>query len=174
MELTAQILGYMGVVCATLIYLQKTHKNLVFMKFLSDIFWTAHYFLIGAYTGGIIAIISICRSIVFMNNEKAWAKSKWWLYTFLGISVLAAAFTWAGPKSLLASAASRTAIISYWQPSPKVSRLLAFPISVFMGSYGALNGSVPVIVNETLSITSSVVGIVRYDLKSNGSATGKN
>lgn len=163
--LIGQILGYVGILMATLIYLQKTHKRLVFMKFASDLFWLMHYFLIGAYTGGFICIISICRSLVFMNDDKKWAKSKLWLVLFLTLGVCSTAYTWAGPKSLLALGASISAIISYWQPSPRVSRILAFPISIFMGSYGALNGSIPVVANETLSIISSILGIIKHDIK---------
>lgn len=37
-KLLGLILGYVGVFIATLIYLQKTHKRLVFMKFFSDVF----------------------------------------------------------------------------------------------------------------------------------------
>lgn len=164
-KLIGTILGYVGVAAATLIYLQKTHKRLVFMKFTSDLFWLMHYFLIGAYTGGFICIISICRSLVFMNDDKKWAKSKLWLVLFLVLGICSTAYTWVGPKSLLAMGASITAIISYWQPSPRVSRILAFPISIFMGSYGASNGSIPVVINESLSIISSIVGIFKHDVK---------
>lgn len=164
-KLIGTILGYVGVAAATLIYLQKTHKRLVFMKFTSDLFWLMHYFLIGAYTGGFICIISICRSLVFMNDDKKWANSKLWLVLFLVLGVCSTAYTWVGPKSLLALAASMTAIISYWQPSPRVSRILAFPISIFMGSYGASNGSIPVVINESLSIVSSIIGIFKHDVK---------
>ncbi len=165
MEIVAQLFGYMGIFMATLIYLQKTHKRLVFMKFTSDLFWLLHYFLIGAYTGGFISIIALCRSLVFINDDKKWAKSKLWLMLFIVLGICSTAFTWAGPKSLLAMCASITAIISYWQPSPRVSRILAFPISIFMGSYGALNGSIPVVCNESLSIISSIAGIIKYDIK---------
>lgn len=124
-----------------------------------------HYFLIGAYTGGFICIISICRSLVFMNDDKKWAQSKLWLVLFLTLGVCSTAYTWAGPKSLLALGASISAIISYWQPSPRISRILAFPISICMGCYGALNGSIPVIINETLSVISSIIGIIKHDIK---------
>jgi hypothetical protein len=60
---------------------------------------------------------------------------------------------------------SMLSIVSFWIGEPKVSRIMAFPISGCMLIYGVSNGSVAVLINEVLVMVSSAIGIMKHDRK---------
>ena len=101
-----------------------------------------------------------------MNREKKWAKHPAWLVFFLVLSVGSAVLTWKNWFSLLPMAASMLAVISFWIGKPRVSRLISFPIAGSMLAYDISLTPISVagIVNELLTITSSMIGMIRYDI----------
>ena len=167
MELLAKIFGFAGILSTVVIYQQKTRKGLLFSKLVSDVLWFVHYFCLGAYSGAAIAVIGLIRELIFMNREKKWAKHPAWLVFFLALSLGSAVLTWKNGFSLLPMAASMLAVVSFWIGKPKLSRLLSFPIAGSMLVYDVTLNPISVagIGNELLAITSSVVGIIRYDIQ---------
>lgn len=175
MELLSKIFGFVGIVFTVIIYQQRSRTGLLLSKLISDVLWFLHYFFLGAYSGAAISVIGMVRELIFINREKKWAKNPAWLVLFLGLSVVSAVITWKNWFSLLPMSASVMAVVSFWIGQPKTSRILSLPISGAMLTYDfSLNPvSAAGIVNELLTITSSIVGIVRYDLqKKEGKANG--
>ena len=62
--------------------------------------------------------------------------------------------------------ASILSIISFYIGITKTSRILAYPISSCMLTYDIANISVAGIINEILTLTSSIIGYLRHDKKS--------
>ncbi len=159
------ICGFLGITSTAIIYQQKNRTGLLFSKLLSDIIWFLHYAFIAAYAGAAIAVIGFVREIVFMNRNKKWARSWLWLVLFLALSALAGIFTWKNIFSIFPCIASMLAVVSFWIGSPKLSRILSFPISVLMLVYDISYLAFMAIINELLTVISSVVGIVRHDIE---------
>lgn len=168
MTVLANIFGFLGIGSTVFIYLQKKRKSLLVSKLLSDVIWFLHYLFLGAYSGAAIAAIGACRECVFVNRDKRWCKSVVWLPIFIVVSLVCTALTWKNAFSLFACAASCTSVISFYIGSPKISRVLSFPISACMLTYDIANGSIAGIVNEIFAVTSSVIGVLVYDRKKNG------
>ena len=165
LDILSKIFGFIGVASTIFIYQQKSRKGLLVSKLISDVFWLAHYALLGAYSGAASAIIALTRELVFINRDKKWAKSRWWLVLFLVLSALSAVVTWKNAFSLLPAAASALSVISFWIGSPCLARIFSFPISASMLSYDIVCSSTAGIINEVLALSSSVVGILRHDIK---------
>lgn len=167
MELISKIFGFAGIVFAVIIYQQKTRKGLLLSKLISDVLWFFHYFCLGAYSGAAISVIGLVRELIFMNREKKWAKHWGWLVFFLALSAGSAVLTWKNWFSLLPMVASMLAVVSFWIGKPRISRLISFPIAGSMLAYDISLTPISVagIVNELLTILSSVVGIIRYDIR---------
>ena len=163
MELAGKIIGYCAIVVSLLIYQQKSKKGLLFWKVGSDVLWISHYLIIGGYTGAAVSAVALIRSLLFFKRDSSDPKGKVVLLCFLGAAVICTILTWANAFSLLAMAGSMMSVFSFWLGKPKVTRILAFPIALCMLTYGFINGSTAVVVNETLIILSSILGIIRLD-----------
>ena len=86
----ASIVGALGIGANVIIYQQKNGKKLLFYKLISDFLWAAHYFLLGAVSAALVAVIGIFRETVFFNQDKKWAKSNLWLVFFILCSICVA------------------------------------------------------------------------------------
>lgn len=165
MMLVGKIVGYVAIVASMLIYQQKTRNNLLICKAVTDVLWIIHYFLLGGYTGAIVTCVALVREVVFFRSDRRDKNSKRILVIFLCISVLCTALTWGGIFSIFAILGSMLSIVSFWVGEPKVSRIMAFPISGCMLIYGVSNGSMAVLINEVLVMASSLIGILKHDRK---------
>ena len=158
----ATIVGVIGIGANMLIYQQKSDKKLLMYKMISDFLWALHYMLIDAYSACLIEAINIFREIVFYNNDKKWAKSKFWLIFFLLCSIISALFTFKNILNLLPAFASVLSVISFWRKNPDFTRALAYPISASMLIYDFSCLSYMGITNEIITIISTTVGMLRY------------
>ena len=161
--LLGNLAGAAGIVASMIIYQQKERNQLLIWKFVSDVLWFTQYVLLGAYSGAGIAVVSMLRGIVFMNKERRWAKSRWWLYGFWALSIAIGILTWKNIFSVFTMVASIIAITSFWIGNPKLSRVLAYPISICMLIYDFNVKAISGIVNELLTLTSSTIGVLRHD-----------
>lgn len=168
MDTVILIFGLAGVLSTVFIYQQKSRYGLLVAKLISDVIWFAYYFSQSAYSGAAIAVIGIIRELIFINKEKKWAKHIFWLYFFIVLSIISAFITWKSWYSILPMIASIASVIGFWIGKPKTSRILSFPISACMMSYDLLLSPIAVwgVANETLAISSSIIGLVRLDKKS--------
>lgn len=172
MDILAEIIGGIAVLASVLIYQQKTEKGLLLSKGLTDTLWITHYIIIGGYTGAAISGLGVIRGVVLSFQARRGIKSKHILLVFLLVSLLSAAITWQSVFSIFPAIASCLAVIGYWIGNPKILRLMSFPISACMMTYGGYNGSATVVINEVLAVTSSLIGILKYDRKRSFSGHG--
>ena len=157
--------GIGGMVSNFLIYQQNGRKKLLAVKLCSDVLWAIHYGLLAAWSGAAICVIGIIRETVFLNQEKKWAKGKQWLLVFLLLSILSAVVTWKNIGSMLPAIGSALAVFSFWRGNPKLTRILAFPISICYLIYNILCRSYVGIVNEVIIQISSAIGLVREKIE---------
>lgn len=165
MIVLSNIVGFIGVLSTVVIYQQKTRAGLLISKLVSDVIWFLQYALCGAWTGAAISIIAMIRELIFINRQKKWAQSPLWLVFFLILSVVSGIITWKNVYSIFPCIASALAVIGFWIGKPKLSRFLSYPISACMLTYAISNAIIMSIVNELLSIGSSIVGNFRHDFK---------
>ena len=165
MKIIAQLVGFLGIAISFIIYQQKKRKKLLIWKLVSDCVWMLHYALLGAYSAVAVTIIGAMRETVFLNEGKKWANKKFWIVVFCLINVIFAFFTWKGPYSLLPTIASLIAVVSFAMQKPKITRFFSFPVSACMITYDFFTGSIAGIANEIFTITSSIIGVIRHDIK---------
>ena len=155
----SMIFGGLGVLANVLIYQQRTGKRLLIYKLISDALWALHYLTLGAFSAAAIATIGIVRESVFLNRGKGWADTKLWLLLFALLSVFSAALTWGSYLSILPATASLLSVFGFWQARPRLSKLLAYPISLCMLTYDICVSSYMGIVNEAFTLVSTTVAI---------------
>jgi len=163
METAAFIVGGLGILLNLLIYQQNTSKRVLLVKLCSNFAWAAHYFLMGAYSGFCVACIGIARETTFITIDRKGKKGVICLSIFALTSVVCSILTWQSAFSILPAIAAIVSVFSFYFAIPKLSRILAFPISFCMGTYDVAIGSWIGITNEIITVISSIIGIISID-----------
>ena len=162
-----QVIGYIGILMNLIIYQQKTRRTILICKRISDVVWAVHYFALGAMAGFAVALIGAVREIAFIKVDRKSKIGRVLLTVFIIAALAAAYLTWEDMTSLLPAAASVTSVVGFFLSIPPLSRILSFPISICMGIYSFTNGSFAGVINEILTVLSSIVGIIRLDVGKN-------
>lgn len=168
LQIIGQFVGILGVIDSIIIYQQKTRKGLLISKLIGDVLWGASYFMLGSIGGGAVCVIAIFRELVFINRGKhKWADGIGWLFVFIALALSSIIYSWEtdGAWCIATAVASAISVYGFWNGSPKLSRILRFPISTCMLTYDIVFGALMAILNEALSLVSTVIGIVRHDIK---------
>lgn len=166
----SQIIGFGGAGLNFLSFQQSKRRNIIGVQIGAALLFIVHYILLAidgdgeAFSGAALNFIGLLRSIVFINNDKKWAKSPVWLVVFVIISTVAAILTWEEWYSFLPSAAMILTTVSYWMKNETKIRLITFPSSPCWLVYNIIVGSVAGIVTECIVMTSLIIAIVRYDI----------
>ncbi len=174
LSLIAQIIGFCGAGANFLSFQQNKRSRIIGFQIGAALLFIIHYILLGiaqvdgAYSGAALNFIALCRSVVFINNHKKWAKSPLWLVFFVIVSTIAGILTWEAWYSFLPSVAMILTTISYWLKSETKIRLVTFPSSPCWLVYNIIVGSVAGIVTECIVMSSLIIAIIRYDILKKG------
>ena len=123
------------------------------------------YFLLGAYTGLALDIVGVLRDVVFYNKDKKWASSNWWTVFWAAAMIVVGIFTYQNWMSLFMMAAMPLNTVLFSFTKPKLVRTTILISSPLLLVYNILTGSIGGVINELFTEISSVVGIIRYDIK---------
>lgn len=165
LKLISEILGFVGVGLNAAVYQQKKRERLLIFKLISDVVWMLHYGLMGNFSGAAVATIGIARESTFLVVDKRGIDRRPFLLVFLGCACFSVWLTWGGWFSVLPATASFLSVLSFWQQKPRASRLLALPISACMLTYSITVGSYAGIANEVFTVSSTIIGIIRHDIR---------
>ena len=158
--LISQVFGLAGTVLNFCIYRQESHKRLLIFKLSTDIAFMIHYCLLSAWSGMAVSMLASIRTLVFMRFEKKGQIPRWVVLLFMGITALSGFVTWQGPRTLITTTVAILAVFSFAQKNPRVTRVLAIPISGSMLIYNLIIGSISGMINEGLALISSATKLV--------------
>ncbi len=162
MKIIAQILGIGAMLSLFLIYQQKDRKKMILAKLSADVFWVAHYLLLGGIAGMIPNAVGIFRELVFVNRkDKKWAACAVWPIVFILINWGLAFRTFNSLFNILPIAASTFVTISLWIDNPRLTKIISLPVSLTFMTYDFYVGSYVGIINEAVSITSIIIYFIR-------------
>ncbi len=169
-EIITQCIGFCGAGLNFLSFQQNKRSKIIGFQIGAALLFIMHYILLGitngadAFTGAALNFIGLSRSIVFINNDKRWAKSPLWLVLFIIVSVVAGVLTWEDWYSFLPPLAMILTTVSYWMKNETKIRLITFPSSPCWLVFNIITGSVAGIVTECVVMSSLIIAIVRYDI----------
>jgi hypothetical protein len=168
MQLAAEIVGFLGLVCSLISFQQKERKMVMLFQLTASALCCLALFLAGSVIGGALDLISFVRTTVFaifMNSTKKWASSPVWLWLFIVALVVTGIFTWQNAWSILPILGSVLSTVALWMK--KASHIRA--VSLFVGPcwmiYNLVEGTVAGAMNELMAMTSIVIGMLRHDRK---------
>ncbi len=160
-NIIGQLFGLFGIAFLFLSYQQNKRERLIFMKLGSDTMWVIHYLCLSAVGGAIPNFVGIFREIVFVNNNKKWAKSIFWPILFIMINWTLTIYTWKSCITLIPICASMFVTISLWIQNPLLTKIICIPVSICYIIYDLYVGSWIGIVNETIALISIASFLIR-------------
>ncbi len=166
-EIIGQIIGIFAVAVLFSAYQMKSRKALLLLQMLGIALIVVQYFMINAITGAVLNVVCLIRTIFFYFTEgkikNYTLKNYVFPIFFAGLVCVFAIFSWEGWHSILMLVALAINSFCTGAFSPQNFRksliltcTLAFIYNVIVFSIGGM-------LNETLSIVSAVIGIIRYN-----------
>ena len=165
MKILIQIIGIAAMICSVSSFQLNKHKHIMLVQIVATALFGLQYFLLGAYTGLALDIAGVLRDIVYYNKDKKWASSNWWTVFWVLVMLVVGIFTYQNWISLLMTAAMMLNTVSFSFTKPKLVRTTILISSPLLLVYNILTGSIGGVINELFTEISSVVGIIRYDIK---------
>ena len=93
----SQGIGLVAIACSLLSFQAKKRSGIMAMQMSASMLFCIKLFLLGAWTGACLDLISFFRTLIFANNQKKWASSPLWLVFFATVMVVTGIFTWESP-----------------------------------------------------------------------------
>ena len=161
-QILGQGFGILAPILTVISYQLNTKKSILFAQTAASLFTAIGYFFLGAYSGCALNIICLIRNVVYLFLKE---NSKLRIPTVSVLSLSMIVFgilTWQGPQSLLImiALAVNTVYLSFGKP--QLLRKSILLTSSMMIVYNLIVFSVGGLLNESLAVASSAVGIIRF------------
>lgn len=164
-EILMQVIGFTGTILFFLSFQCKSNKALFRVQFLSYLFYTIHFLLLGAVTGGISYIINTLRSFC-LGSKSDFLKGRWMCCIICALQLATLFFTWAGWISVLPIAANMAATLGGYTYNARKIRIVGMLVnSPLWIVYNVAVGSWAGVADELISEVSMIVSILRYGWK---------
>ena len=93
MEITAQIIGIIGSALTIISYQCKKPKTLIMLQGAGGLMFAINFFMLGAYTGALLNLVNVVRSISFAKIK---SKNKLLPITLIAVYAISTVFTYNG------------------------------------------------------------------------------
>lgn len=162
-ETIGQILSIIGMTLTVLSFQLKTRKQILVFQTLGSSLWLFSYLMFGNLTGVYINAFFLIRNIIFyFRKDKKWAQHKAWLPIMLVVSVIAGALGYQTLWDLLPIIGAVVGTVSMYMTNENMLRLLKLGESPCWLIYNSSIPSIGGIICEVCSLTSIIVGLIRY------------
>lgn len=165
--LISQIVGFCAFIIFVISMQQKNKITILFLQIISFFLYTLQYLLISAYSGMIVYIINMTRSIVFYYTIKKGNIGIINLIIFIIISLICGVATYKNIYDVLPMIASVLSVIFTWQPSTKILRSGQVSICILWIIYDVFVMAYIGILTESLIIISTVISLLKNDYNVN-------
>ena len=160
-QIIAQVFGILASLLIIFSFQMKDNKWLFACHGLGGLLFAVNFFMLGAYTGAILNILSFLRGLCLYVGGK-WSKP-WSCILFCISFVLVGVFTYDGIVSILIAASMIIVTVAMWARNGKFIRLANFfTSSPTWLTYNILYFSIGGIVTEVFSIISVIVSFIRF------------
>ncbi len=164
--LVAQLVGVVALVISLTVFQTNNRRKMLDVGTVGAIFWTLHFFLLGADTGAAMNAVGVVRNFS-LARVKPRRENLWILVAITGIAIVATVLTWQGPSGLLALAACVINGLVFWTRNTTIIRRLYLIVPPLWFIYDFISHSYPGMTIECLLVVSNLVGQLRFDTRHN-------
>lgn len=159
-----QIIGYVALGFGALAFQCKKHKNVMLAKTANELFFCVQYFLLGAYTGMAMNLVSSLRNLIFARQVEKGKSTRSMQILFSVFFVIFGLLTWQGTISIIIILAKIVTTVAYGIKNTRIIRALTLPTSTCWLIYNYLSGSGAGVICEILSLVSIITAMIRIEL----------
>lgn len=167
--IVAQAIGFLGAALYIISYQFKENRWLIPIQLGASATYVVHFFMLGAYTGSALQIITLFSYVLLTYNgyhKDSWAAWKGWKWIISGVYLVSTLFTWKSWIDFLPCLGSISTTLGNWTRNGKTLRLARLCVS---GPgwliYDTVTHSYSGILCEAIGIISLAVSIHRHGLK---------
>ena len=164
-EIFGQALGILATVLTCFSYQLNRRTTVLFAQSLATASVCASYFLLGATSGFVLNIVCLVRLVSYYFAEKNLRLRKILSLFFACAMAVAGAVSWESWFSLFIIVALCVNTLFLGIASPQNIRKSVVCTSSMIIVYNAFVFSVGGLLNETVAVVSSIIGIVRFQKK---------
>lgn len=163
-EFVGQAFGLIAVAISFVAYQMPTQKKILTMNLLVTLAITLNYALIGAITGMVLNLVCLVRNLIFINRDKKIFSYRFYPYLLMAIIGGLSLFFGReeGPHAILIAIGLMVNTLALSLTNPQNTRLTMVISCSFILAYNVFVLSIGGIINETVAIVSSILGIIRY------------
>ncbi|MBQ3115765.1 MAG: YgjV family protein [Clostridia bacterium] len=185
-DFVIQAIGFVGIFFNLIAVQFNSHGKIVFLRTLGSVMFGIQYLFLGAIPGLVVEIIGWIRNVVFIYTVKKGKNTKFWIYFFSVITIIAGVTTmilswktsiekismWSSNIvvctilavgiSVIAIVAKVLSTVAYGIKNPDTIRKLNIPTSSMWLFYNFIAFSIAGIINEAITIISNLIAQWRY------------
>ena len=175
-ENIAQVIGIIAMAFIILSYQQKKQKFIIAMQLGGAFLFSVHFFMLGAYMGGLLNAVATVRAVIFLQKDKLKADQALWTVGFILVYIVAYVLNFMVFRvefnlqnaiiEVLPVIGMTATTLAFRCKTAKSTRLFSCISSPSWLIYNITSLSIGAICCEAISIISIIVGLFRYDLKS--------
>ena len=180
MDIIAQIIGVLGMICFISSFQFKNGLTIILFQLIGSAFYCIQYTLFSIiagtlYMGVLMNIIAVFRGIVYYKGKIFRADSIWWIIGFFTsyIACYILLFTVFGltPNAhnliieFMPILGMIIAQISFRLKSANIIRILGGATTIPWGIYHGFHLSIGGIIGEVVNLLSVIIGVIRHDVK---------
>lgn len=164
-EIIIRGLGIIGLILCVIPFQFKRHKGIVLCKMASELVFAAQYFIMGAYTGAWLDLISGLRNFLFYKFVKKDKSTLPVIIIFSCLVIFLGIISWNGVISLLPMVAKVLTTVSYGMKRERLLRYITLPSCILWIIYNALVGGWEALIGDCLGMCSILIAIYKFDIK---------
>lgn len=157
------VVAFFGLYALT--FLLKTKKSVLIVLLCGGVLNTISFILLGAYTGAVVNIVAMIRSVWFFFDEKN-GKRTWISLTVVMLLVICATiFTYKKWIDILPFVAGIGYTFACWQKNIPLYRWLGIFVNILYLLYNILIYSIFGVIGELVATVCALIGIISGEIK---------
>ena len=156
----SQILVIVSIGLYAITFLLKTKKSVLIIGLVAVILNTISFVLLGAYTGAVVNIVAVIRSVWFFFEEKSGKRTWYSLTIVMMLIVIATIFTYQYLIDLLPLVAGLVYAFACWQKNIPFYRWSGILVSVIYIVYDIYFKSIFGVISESIAIVCALIGLI--------------
>ena len=162
-ETLGQIISIAGMILTVSSFQLKTRKKILLFQTLGSSLWLISYLLLGTWAGVYINLVFLIRNVIFyFRQDKKWAQSIAWLPIMAAACIAAGVIGYKTPWDLLPVVGAVIGTFSMYMSNENMLRVLKLGESPCWLIYNSSIPNIGGIICEVCSLTSLIVGLIRY------------
>lgn len=162
-NIAIHFVGVIGLIFAVFSLQINNRKKLLYMQITSNLVFIIYYYLLGAYSGCLMAAVTLVRNLVFAINKQK-ITTGWFFVLLIGILGFTG-LSYKTPVDLLPMMGIMVYTFSLWANKMSLIRKGYISCSFLYLIYNILVGAYMAAISSMIEIFSALISIFRYDSK---------